>query len=132
MKKKLLPLNPSSISGEGFIFTDNSMAGNDDDNWIEVICSSNSSYRFWIANQNCLIKVATSFSVGDSGKCVPCFLLKFGTGEKLIRNGENFPFPLKIFIELLLCLLKNCGCICIVDSTTLLKTQKLFFEFFPI
>jgi hypothetical protein len=91
--------DPSSISDEFSIRTDDSVTGDDDDDRIFVIGSTDSAYSFGISGKQCLFFVASSFSIRDFFEGFPCFFLEIRSfGGKWDR--ESFSFSYKILEEL--------------------------------
>ena len=96
-------LNPSCISCEGFIFSDDAMTGDDDNNRIPMVRSTDSSHGFRMVYHGCLFEIVSSFSVRDSLQRFPWFFLEISSIE-FERNRESLPSSYEILWEFLSCL----------------------------
>ena len=70
------------------------MTGDDDDDGISVIRSSDGSYRFRISCEESFFFITSGFSIRDFRECLPSLLLEIrsflseGNGESLSASGE--------------------------------------------
>lgn len=101
------PFHTSSIPDERSICSDDTVTGDDDDDRVFVIRSTDSTYRFRISCEDCLFFVAPCLTIGDALESFPCLFLEHGSlGSK--GDIKCFSFSLKILSEFRSCLLEDC------------------------
>lgn len=99
-------IQPARISDQVSRWSDHSMAGDYDEDWIFVIGSTDGSDGSRISCEFCLFSVVSSFSIGDFPECLPCVLLEFCSMRRK-REIKRSPSSSKIFRELEPCLWEN-------------------------
>jgi hypothetical protein len=76
-EEPFLALDASTISDEFSIGSDDSVTGNNDDDGVFIVGSTDRSYGFRISSEDCLFFVTSGFSIRDFFEGFPGLFLEF-------------------------------------------------------
>jgi hypothetical protein len=123
-EEPFFPIQTACISDEVSGGSDNTMTGDDDEDWIFIICSSDSSDGTRITCKFCLLSVVSSFSVWYFLESLPCLFLEF-CSVRCEWEVKTFASSGEVFRELEDCACENFG-MSIGRSFELLSKSTLF------
>ena len=106
IEEPLFPRQSSPISDEFATLSDDSMAGDDDDDRVMMVGSSYSSDSFRIPDHRRLFEVASRLSIGDRFERFPCFYLEIST-TRFHWYSKFFSRSCEVFSEFFFHLLKE-------------------------
>ena len=95
-----------AISDEIPIGSDHTMAGDDDDDGIFIIRSSDRTHGFRISCEDGFFLITSGFSIWDLRESFPSFLLKYRSSW-WEWDGESFSFSYEVFFEFFFCLIDD-------------------------
>ncbi len=102
-KEPFFPIQATAVSDEFSWFSDHSMTGNDDDDRILMIRSSDRSDGFRISDHGGLFEIVSCFSERNLWECIPGVFLELGS-DWLQWNLEILSFSFEVFVKFLFCL----------------------------